>query len=92
MRIFKIDTYGDRKSFYGKCQVIETGRYYVLQSYDTCVASYDKTTGVFSRHWYSYSVTTMRHVNAFVKFLGIPGGGKSWWESLDIVPCLGVLS
>lgn len=31
-----------------------------------------------------YSATTMRHVNSFLQFFGVAGGGKSWWDSLEV--------
>lgn len=73
-----------RKSFYGKCKVIETaaGRY--LQSYDTiiCFLSYG---GTFVKLWDGYSATTMRHINAFMDFIRWNEyGGKAWWTHLEV--------
>jgi len=31
-----------------------------------------------------YSATTMRHVNSFIYFYGVPGGGKKWWDALEV--------
>ena len=28
--------------------------------------------------------TTMRRINAFLAFYGIEGGGKAWWNSLEV--------
>lgn len=82
-RSFDLPCYDGRKSFYGKAKVIEVkeGRY--LQSYNTlvCFLSYG---GTFVKLWGGYSVTTMRHVNSFMDFVGWNEcGGKSWWEALD---------
>ena len=81
-RVFELPCY-DRKSFYGKAKVIECkeGRY--LQSYDTlvCFVSYG---GSFEKLWDGYSATTMRHINAFMRFIGWNVGGKKWWDSLEV--------
>lgn len=44
----------------------------------------EKDNGEFVRLWDGYSVTTMRHVNSFLSFFGISGGGKSWWDSQPV--------
>ena len=36
--------------------------------------------GWFVRMWGGYSATTMRHVNSFLSFYDMNGGGKSWWD------------
>lgn len=72
-----------RKSFYGKCVVtgnVEIG--YTLFSYGTPVMWSDGFQ--FVRLWNGYSVTTMRHVNAFVRWNGYDMGGKAWWDSLPV--------
>ena len=72
------------KSFYRKAVVIETDNgETVLQSYDTEVCKID-SNGEFIRLWSGYSLTTMRHINAFLELFGIPGGGKKWWDSLEV--------
>lgn len=74
-----------RKSFYGKCNVIfdnEGNRF--LKSYETIVAKVD-AEGKFYRFWGGYSATTMRHVNSFLAFVGINGGGKKWWDAQEVV-------
>lgn len=72
------------KSFYGKARIIEkdSGER-ILQSYNTEVC---KSTpgGEFIRLWDGYSLTTMRHINAFIELFNISGGGKSWWDSLEV--------
>lgn len=72
-----------RKSFYGKAEVIRENGVNYLKSYNTIVAMIDDS-GNFTRLWYGYSATTMRHVNAFIALYGLPGGGKAWWDSLPI--------
>lgn len=53
-----------------------------LTSYNTIVCRIHN--GVFQRLWDGYSATTMRHINAFIDFYGIKGGGKAWWMKLEI--------
>ena len=83
-KVIDLDCYCDRKSFYGKCYVIEytTKNTYVLYSYNTLVAWYDENG--FHRKWSGYSRTTSRHVDAFRLFLGLPKLGKKEWESLEV--------
>ena len=76
-----------RKSFYGKAfvGVVENSREKIitLWSYNTPVC--EIYNGVFYRLWNGYSATTMRHVNEFCAQYGINGGGKKWWDSLEVV-------
>lgn len=81
-KIFDLPVCGsDRaKSFYGKAKIIETENgEKVLQSYNTFVCRIT-AAGQFVRMWGGYSVTTMRHVNSFLSFYDMNGGGKSWWN------------
>lgn len=72
-----------RKSFYGKAQAVRLDDGAVLcRSYNTIVARLEN--GRFIRTWDGYSATTMRHINAFLRAFGIPGGGKAWWDSLPV--------
>lgn len=75
-----------RKSFYGKAKAYynPVNNAWHLISYDTVVAMYYCGSGMFIRKWNGYSRTTMRHVNAFVRFLGGTSGGKAWWNSLPM--------
>ena len=86
MKIYDLPVMGyDRaKSFYGKAKVIEKDNgEKVLQSYNTEVCKIGRN-GEFVRLWDGYSVTTMRHVNCFLSFFGISGGGKAWWNSQPV--------
>lgn len=84
MTAFEIKPTDGRKSFYGKASVSEKENgAAALRSYETTVCSIDES-GKFHRHWSGYSVTTMRHVNAFLSYYGIEGGGKSWWDALPV--------
>ena len=84
MKQFDLPVINDvQKSFYGKAKVIELDNGDIeLTSYNTIVCRIHN--GIFQRLWDGYSATTMRHINAFVDFYGIKGGGKAWWNSLEI--------
>ena len=85
MKIYELQPNDNRKSFYGKAKIIynDNGEI-VLQSYDTCVCKYVISTGKFVRLWDGYSATTMRHINAFLAYMYLPGGGKSWWMNQPV--------
>ena len=85
MREFDLPVINDRaKSFYNKAKVIECDNGDVeLKSYSTIVCRIHK--GNFEKLWDGYSATTMRHINSFLDFYGIPGGGKPWWDKLEVV-------
>lgn len=76
-----IPTKGQR-SFYGKAKLVETDNELFLQSYDTLVC-YRNEKGEFKRLWDGYSPTTMRHVDSFLDYCGMQGGGKKWWDALS---------
>lgn len=80
-RVYDLNCYDSRKSFYGKAKVIERDGEKLLQSYNTIVCKIDKD-GNFVKLWDGYSYTTLRHINSFILHFGIAGGGKSWWENL----------
>ena len=85
MKRFDLPALHDKaKSFYGKAIVIEHDNGDIeLQSYTTIVCRI--RNGKFERLWDGYSSTTMRHINSFIDFYGIEGGGKSWWNSLECI-------
>lgn len=84
MRKYELIPTDGCKSFYGKAVVIvkDNGEK-VLLSYNTEVCKIT-SGGEFVRMWSGYSVTTMRHVNAFLSLFGIAGGGKAWWDAQTI--------
>ena len=85
-KIFDLPVCGsDRaKSFYGKAKIIEMENgEKVLQSYNTFVCRIT-AAGRFVRMWGGYSATTMRHVNSFLSFYDMNGGGKSWWDTQPV--------
>jgi hypothetical protein len=84
MKAYELKPNNNRKSFYGKAEVIEKENGDIeLRSYNTIVARI--RNGKFERLWGGYSMTTMNHVNAFIDLFGISGGGKAWWQSLEVV-------
>lgn len=83
MKEFTLPCYDSRKSFYGKATVIETENGIYLKSYDTYVAMITLENKVI-RLWSGYSATTMRHVNSFLYHYNITGGGKAWWDNLEV--------
>jgi hypothetical protein len=73
-----------QRSYYGKARIITTDNSVYLLSYDTIVCG--MVNNNFVRYWDSYSVTTMNHINDFLKYLGFGCacvGGKKWWNSLE---------
>lgn len=84
MKIYKLNPVDSHKSFYGKTVVYEyDDGTRVLKSYLTNVAAI-LPDGTFCRLWGGYSATTMRHVNAFIARAGLEGGGKKWWDALEV--------
>lgn len=84
MKRFELTPTNNRKSFYGKAEVIEQDNGDIeLRSYNTIVARIRK--GKFERLWSGYSATTMTHINSFLDAFSISGGGKAWWTSLEVV-------
>ena len=80
---FYLNPVDSRKSFYNKCYVeVEHDGSLSLYSYNTLVARF--VNGRIVRKWQDYSTTTMRHINAFVAYCGVDGGGKKWWDSLEV--------
>ena len=83
MKTFELKPINNRKSFYGKAEVIEKDNGDILlRSYNTIVARI--RNGNFERLWDGYSATTMNHINSFIHTYGIVGGGKAWWNSLEV--------
>ena len=84
MKVFELIPTNNQKSFYSKAEVIEKDNGDIeLKSYTTIVARI--RNGKFERLWNGYSATTMKHINSFIDYFGIDGGGKSWWTSLEVV-------
>ena len=84
MNTFELMPTDSRKSFYHKAIVTERGDgAAVLRSYETEVCMID-AAGNFRRLWSGESATTMRHVNSFLYYYGISGGGIAWWRQQPV--------
>ena len=84
LKVYDLPCLDSRKSFYGKAKVIERDNGEIeLQSYNTIVCKIDKDNN-FIRIWGGESSTTMRHINSFLLFFNINGGGVIWWRSQKI--------
>lgn len=64
------------------CKVMEGEKFSTLLSYTTEVAKYNKITGVMNIKGY-YSVTTGKHLNAFLDFYGFDRATKKELENWD---------
>ena len=61
--------------------VIDTGDSVILQSYDTDIIKIDKTTGNIIKLWSGYSITTLKHINEFMRsYNGMTFNKKQWLE------------
>lgn len=80
--MFNLPCYDSHKSFYGKAKVEERGEEKILHSYGTPVATI--SGGSFTRLWWGYSATTMRHVNSFLEHYGFREGGKAFWDACPV--------
>ena len=75
MKISYLYPYGARvKSFYRRAQLIENGKYKILQSYDTVICAFDPDTNSVYRCIQDsdlVTVTTNRHIRSFMyHFMG----------------------
>lgn len=72
MKIFELTPVNNRKSFYGKCRVIETKNVLTLQSYTSNVANFNKETKklTVSKLDEHLTNTTLTHINAFFVYCG----------------------
>ena len=84
MKTFELSPINGRKSFYRKAIVREENGETILRSYDTDVCKID-INGNFVRMWNGYSATTMNHVNSFLNYVGIEGGGKKFWDDQPVI-------
>lgn len=81
---FELPCLDHRKSFYNKATVFEfENGLKILVSYSTPVAAIDEN-GVFLRLWDGESMTTTRHINSFLRFYGLTGGGVAWWRNQPV--------
>jgi len=69
--------------FNKRASIKKAGSVYTLTSYTTNVISFDTETGEIKKLWHGYSVTTLKHINIFLNFFGIPGISKRDWIELE---------
>lgn len=74
---FTLDGFGNR------ALVIPTNNGYILQSYYTEVAEI-RNTGEFIKLWDGFSVTTLKHINAFREFAGMDTISKREWIEMEV--------
>lgn len=56
----------------------------ILQSYYTDVCRYDPKTDIYEKTWNGFSVTTLKHVNIFRRFLALNTLSKREWIELEV--------
>lgn len=71
MKTFELIPTNGRKSFNGKCRVIEQGGTVQLLSYDTIVGEINLETREYIQLWEGKSRTTSSHIKAFKEFYGV---------------------
>lgn len=62
--------------------VIPNGDELILRSYYTDVCKYNIKTDEFTKLWRGFSVTTLKHINIFRRFLALPELSKRDWIEL----------
>lgn len=76
-KTYELTPVDGRKSFYGKCYVVQYPSKEVLFSYNTRILT-RKNDGTLIRHWDGWSMTTGRHIKAFC------GIEKKEFESMEV--------
>ena len=72
MKKFELTPQDGKKSFYGKCYVIEDGNTATLYSYGVKICDYNTITHELEKtKEFNYSQTTKRHQKAFFNYYGI---------------------
>lgn len=82
MQSFKLEPINGEKSFYGKAIVIAENNVSKLKSYDTIVAVYNHETNEMRVNGW-YSMTTARHINAFLNYYGFDTCTKKELENYN---------
>ena len=76
MKTFELTPVNGRKSFYGKCKVLETENTKTLFSYDTDVATFDNGKLWITKNENHLTNTTLTHIRAFLNYCGLPAMTK----------------
>lgn len=66
-----------------KAIIIPVDGGFLLKSYYTTVAAF--INGTFFKTWQGYSVTTMKHINAFRHYFGFSALNKKGWIELPTI-------
>jgi len=69
MKTFELQPVNGRKSFNGKCRVINTSNCLTLQSYNTNVATFKDGILWVTKDPKHLTKTTLSHINAFLDFI-----------------------
>lgn len=72
------------EGFGGRALIIPDGNKLILRSYYTDVCRYNLKTGEFIRLWEGFSVTTLKHINIFRRFLALNTLSKREWIELEV--------
>ena len=70
--------------FGGRALIIPDGNKLILRSYYTDVCEFDLKTEKFTKTWNGFSVTTLKHVNIFRRFLALNELSKREWIELEV--------
>ena len=71
--------------FGGRALIIPDGNKLILRSYYTNVCEFDLKTEKFTKTWNGFSVTTLKHINIFRRFLALNELSKREWIELEVV-------
>lgn len=72
------------EGFGGRALIIPDGNKLILRSYYTNVCEFDLKTEKFTKTWNGFSVTTLKHVNIFRRFLALNELSKREWIELEV--------
>ena len=70
--------------FGGRALIIPDGNKLILRSYYTNVCEFDLKTEKFTKTWNGFSVTTLKHINIFRRFLALNTLSKREWIELEV--------
>ena len=72
------------EGFGGRALIIPNGNKLILRSYYTDVCEFDLKTEKFTKTWNGFSVTTLKHINIFRRFLALNELSKREWIELSV--------
>lgn len=71
--------------FGGRALIIPDGNKLILRSYYTNVCEFDLKTEKFTKTWNGFSVTTLKHINIFRRFLALNTLSKREWIEMEVI-------